>query len=191
MKKLSELFLLEALEHLQLADAVLVEEPRHVVTGALAFVEDDAAFPLHLGLDDLQIELVGVLPDRGEASLHRLERARVHRIVREVELVRANGLDEGLEQVGNEMDRERRLVELVLPGVGWYRRRHVGRSPISLTCATSLSPRPLTQSSTASSCVHRSLSSTIQLDRVRRFERGNDSLESAQYRETLPALRRR
>ena len=149
----SQLFLLETLEQLQLADSVLVEEPGDVVAGSLAFVENDAAFPLELGLDDLEVELVGVLPHRGERFPDGLERARVHRVVRQVELVRANSLHEGLEKVGNVIDREGRLFERGLPGICWYRRCHVGRSPISVICARSLSPRPLMQISTASSLV--------------------------------------
>src|SRR5207253_1371263 len=118
--------------------------------------------PLEPGLDDMQDELVGVLPDATEGFLYCIESAHVHRIVRQIHLRRADGLDEGLQQVGNVNDRERRLVELVFPGLCWHRRCHAGRSPISVICARSLSPRPLMHISTASPLFHRSFSLTTQ-----------------------------
>src|SRR5450759_582548 len=158
----AKLFLLEPLEHLQLANAIFVEEPRDVVAGPLLLVENHAAFPLEACLDHLQVDLVGVHPERGERFPDSFERARVHRIVRQIELMRANGLDEGLEQVGDVDNRERRLTELAFLGLWWNRRCHAGRSPISVICARSLSPRPLMQISTASPFFHRSLSLTTQ-----------------------------
>src|SRR5206468_601679 len=157
-----ELVLLEALEHRQLANAVLVQEPGDVVAGALSFVEDSPPLPLQFGLDDLHDELVGVLPDRRERLLDDIEGASVHRVVRQVHLGRANSLHERFEEVGNVNDRERRLVELVLLGLCWNRRCHMGRRPICVICARSLSPRPLMQISTASPLFHLSFSLTTQ-----------------------------
>jgi len=80
----AELLRVEALQHLQLTNAVLVEKPRDVVAGALLLVEDDTPLPLQTRLDHLKRQLVGVLPDRGKRFLDRFERARVHRVVRQV-----------------------------------------------------------------------------------------------------------
>src|SRR4051812_30804681 len=76
--------------------------------------------------------------------------------------MRANGLHEGFQEIGDVRDRKRRLVELVVKRVRGYRCCHPGRSPISVICARSLSPRPLMQISTASPWVHRPFSLTTQ-----------------------------
>ena len=57
---------------------------------------------------------------------------------------------------------------------------HVPKIFISLTCATSLSPRPLTHSSTDSSFAPPPFLRRDPAHSVRRFERRNDSLQAAQ-----------
>src|SRR3982751_4862815 len=108
--------------------------------------------PVDAGLGKSEAELVHLRPDPREARAERVDRSLVDRIVRQVQLVRAPGLDDETEQLLDRAGSERSFLSLRSRGGrlhGGY--CHGARIPISLTCATSLSPRPLTQTSTESS----------------------------------------
>ena len=113
----------------------------------------------------------------------------MHRIVGRIELLRARRFPELTKHVGDCRDLDRRLIDIFRKREIRPQIRQPSRAPSSESCAMSLSPRPLMQMRTTSSGDHALLSRPR--DRVRRLERGDDSLEAAEHLETLEALRHR
>ena len=163
---------------------------------AIGLVHHRAPEPAEVRLGDRENDFGRVRPDRREGGVQVLDRALVDRIVRQVELVRLDRARELPQHLLHELRRARRLRELVRPrsscGAIVGRGHEAMRSPSSsLTCVTSLSPRPLMQMSTA--LVARPPCALLHhpRDRVRGLERGNDSLEAAQASRALRAPHRR
>src|SRR6185437_3210334 len=153
----------------ELADAVLVEEPREIV-GRLVpeLAGDDGVEPADLGLANREHQFIRLGPHRPKPPAKRVDRAAVDRIVGEIQLLRARGLDDESEQFLHGRRWERRIQWLrTARRPGRKRRRwegcHASKIRISLTCATSLSPRPLTHRRIGSSFCQRPRWEAIQL----------------------------
>src|SRR5262249_31740322 len=145
----NELVLLEPAREPKLPNAVLVQDPRQAVARLLRLVQHRASAPAQVCIGDLERELLGLLPHARERNARDLERPQIAGIVVEVKLMRTHGFHEGAQQLFDQQRRERRLRPLLLFERGVRRGyRHVAKIPSSLTCDTSLSPRPLTHKST-------------------------------------------
>jgi len=103
------------------------------------------------------------LPGGVDHPSHAIVRGLVDGVVREIELMCACRLAEQLEELFDALtlERSRNALHLLRGEVG-RRVRHASKIPISITCATSLSPRPLTHSRTTSSAFQRFRSRVIQ-----------------------------
>src|SRR3954466_1819732 len=120
--------------------------------------------PVDPRLGESEADLVHLRPETRETRAERIDRSFVDRIVRQVQLVRAPGLDDEPEQLLNRAGSERSFLSLRSRGGRLHGGHcHGPRIPISLTCATSLSPRPLTQTSTDSSARQRPRCDASQL----------------------------
>jgi hypothetical protein len=86
--------ILDAFGEAQFADAVLVEQPGEAVRGFHRVGEHREAGPLQIRFGDAEGQFIAGDPDVGEPVPQRVERAFVHRIVRRVELLRADRLDD-------------------------------------------------------------------------------------------------
>ena len=69
---------------------------------------------LKIALRDLQLKRICVFPEKQERSANCLHRPKVHRIVRQVELLRTSGFSKEPESVSDYRNRKGWLVELVL-----------------------------------------------------------------------------
>src|SRR5206468_11503465 len=144
-QEVHDLRLLDARLEREGADAVLVERPGDAL-GALLLVVDDVVFPAQLGLADVEHQIVGRLPDLAKRRPDVVDRALIHRIVRQVELGGPDPLRQDLQQLFDLLRRQRQL--------GYGRVGQVAAPVSSATMATSLSPRPLKFSKTTSPARH-------------------------------------
>src|SRR5205823_5644287 len=123
------------------ADSVLEQRPGDALV-ALVLAVDDVVLPAQLRLPDVEHQIVRRLPDLAERGADVVDRTLVHGIVRQIELRGPDPLGQDLHQLFDLLRRQRHL------GYGRVRQRVAPVS--SATMATSLSPRPLTFSTTRS-----------------------------------------
>ena len=172
LEQRDDLLRLDPLQEGQLADAVLVEASTARLSDAVRLVEDGTPLPAELGLGDRRAPAPpsAARPGRTRAR-SAVDRLLVDRVVRQVELLRLRARlmfrsSSSTSCGGNGGSASGPLsagdagTEV---GVGTLSRPAL---VMSLTCATSLSPRPLTQSSTASSFVQRPCCDAIQPPRA-------------------------
>ena len=110
VEELHELPVLEALREAQFAHAVLVERPWQTVRGLRRFAHRDVPEPADLRLGERQRHVLRFLPDGRERRARRVHRAAIDGVVREIQLVRPDGLRQQAQDVLDRRGQERQIL---------------------------------------------------------------------------------
>ena len=180
----NDLLALDAARELQLAQPILIEDPRQRVDALFRLGHDGVAVPQDLRVRDLEQQFVGLGPDRRERCLQDLERLQVRRIVLEIQELRANRPGQQPQHFLDRRDvhaadrTEHRRVGLVWRAMS--RRQNTGFTELChvlVPASADADDHVLVRRPSSARRIH-------PRDGVRRFQRRNDSFESAEQRES-------